>query len=107
MNMNFSDHLSNFVDRWRRALLSAVVAILCLLAASLPALAQKGMIFTGAGYGPTREYAIQAAIWDAEAPASAYQLFTCELAGEPLIFPGPNPEWGRNFSAEADVFCTP
>jgi hypothetical protein len=39
--------------------------------------------------------------------ASAYQLFTCELVGEPRIFPGPNPEWGRNFRAQVTLECTP
>jgi hypothetical protein len=108
MNMNFSDHLSNFADRWRRALLTGAVAILCLLAASLPAIGlRSGMLFTGGGFGPTRETAIQQATWDAEASASAYQFFTCRLVGEPSIFPGPNPEWGRNFRAEVTLECTP
>jgi hypothetical protein len=96
-------------SRRRRAPLTMASAILVSLAASSPAIAsqREGMLFTGAGYGPTRDYAIQAAIWDAETSASAYQFYTCELVGEPRIFPGPNPEWSRNFSAEADVFCTP
>jgi hypothetical protein len=58
------------------------------------------MLFDGASFGPTIEVAIQGAILDAEVSASAYQLFTCELVGEPQIFPGPNPEWGRNFRAQ-------
>jgi hypothetical protein len=92
-------------SRFRRAPLTVAAAILCFLAS--PAVAQSdGMIFDGAGYGPTEEYAIQAAIWDAETSASAYQLFECELVGEPQIFPGPNPEWSRNFSAQVRVFCT-
>jgi hypothetical protein len=97
------------ISRRERAPLAAISATLFFLAASSPATASpsEGMLFTGAGYGPTRDYAIQAAIWDAEASAGAYQFYTCKLIGEPRIFPGPNPEWHRNFSAEADVFCSP
>ncbi len=92
--------------RIRRAPL--IVALLCALTASSPAIAQDGgMFFDGASVGPTEEVAIQGAIWDAETSAQAYQLFTCELVGEPQIFPGPNPEWGRKFRAQVRVFCTP
>jgi hypothetical protein len=92
------------IHRIRRAPLAA--AVLCALAA--PASAQSdGMFFDGAAFGATEENAIRQAIGDAEVSASAYQLFTCELVGEPQIFPGPNPEWNRNFRAQVRVFCTP
>jgi hypothetical protein len=65
------------------------------------------MLFDGAAFGSTIESAIQGAIGDAQVSASAYQLFTCELVGEPRIFPGPNPEWGRNFRAGVTLSCTP
>jgi hypothetical protein len=93
----------------RCAPLAAAMALVCSLATASPAMASQseGMLFTGAGFGPTRETAIQSAIWDAETSAQAYQFYTCELVGEPRIFPGPNPAWNRNFSAEADVFCSP
>jgi len=94
------------IYRIRRAPLAA--AILCFLAAWSPAVAQTdGLFFDGASFGPTEEVAIQGAIWDAETSAEAYQLYTCELVGEPQIFPGPNPEWGRKFRAQVRVFCTP
>jgi hypothetical protein len=96
-------------NRRGRAPLIAAATISCLLATASPAFAQNdgGMFFDGASFGPTIEVAVQGAIWDAETSASAYQLFTCELVGEPQIFPGPNPEWQRNFSAQVRVFCTP
>jgi hypothetical protein len=43
--------------------------------------------FDGGDSGPTPETAVQAAIWDAEVTASAWQLFACELVGEPAVFP--------------------
>jgi hypothetical protein len=93
----------------RRAPLAAASAILWALAAASPAMGAQGdgMLFDGASFGPTEEAAIQGAIDDAEASASAYQLYTCELVGEPQIFPGPNPEWHRNFRAQVTVECTP
>ena len=92
--------------RPRRAPLTLAAATLCALAA-VPAVAlSEGMFFDGGAFGPTEEVAIRGAIDDAAVSASAYQLFTCELVGEPRIFPGPNPEWGRNFRAQVRVFCT-
>jgi hypothetical protein len=93
---------------WRRALPTGVAAILCFLVASSPVIGlESSMLFMGAGFGPTPEVAIRSAIGDAETSASAYQLFTCEMVGEPSIFPGPNPEWGRNFRAGVTLACTP
>ena len=62
-------------------------------------------LFTGGGYGPTAEVAIRAAIEDAENSAASEQLYTCELVGEPQVFPRKDPL--RRFSAEATVGCTP
>ena len=95
--------------RCRRASLTAVAAIPCFLATSSPVVGAQsgGMLFTGAAFGPTADVAIQGAIWDAETSASAYQLFTCRLVDEPVILPGPNPEWSRNFRAQVTVECTP
>jgi hypothetical protein len=98
------------ISRWRRAPLIVASAILCsLVAGSSPAIGSQrdGMLFDGAAFGSTIESAIQGAIGDARVSASAYQLFTCELVGEPQIFPGPNPEWGRNFRAGVTLSCTP
>jgi hypothetical protein len=92
--------------RFRRAPLTVAAAILFSLAS--PAAAQSGgMFFDGASFGPTEEVAVQGAIWDAEASASASGLFNCELVGEPEIFPGPAPEFNRNFRAQVRLFCTP
>ena len=101
MSTHFSDHL-------RRAVLTGVVAILCFLATSSPAIGlQIGKLFTGGGFGPTPEVAIQQATWDAQISAEAEQLFTCEQVGEPSFFPGPDPAASRNFSAEVTLECTP
>jgi hypothetical protein len=62
--------------------------------------------FDGGGSGPTPETAVQSAIWDAENTASGYGLFTCELVGEPEVFPQP-PGSLRAFSAQVKMHCTP
>ncbi len=95
--------------RCRSVSVTVSSAILCFLATSSPVIgSQSGaMLFTGGAFGPTADVAIQSAIADAETSASAYRLFTCQLIDEPLIFPGPNPEWGRNFTAQVTVACTP
>jgi hypothetical protein len=95
--------------RCRRAPLTVVSAILCFVATSSAVVGSPsdGMLFTGGAFGPTADVAIQGAIGDAEVSASAYQLFNCQLVGEPLIFPGPNPAWNRNFSSEVTLECTP
>lgn len=64
-------------------------------------------LFTGGGYGLTPENAVQAAIEDAEASASAEGLYTCELVGEPSVFPRNDPNRGPSFSAEATLGCAP
>jgi hypothetical protein len=95
--------------RCRRVPLTVLSATLCFLATSSSVIgAQSGaMFFTGGAFGPTADVAIQSAIEDARTSASAYRLFTCQLADEPMIFPGPNPAWGRNFTAQVTVACTP
>ena len=77
------------------------------LVPSAVAAASGARLFTGGGYSRTAEGAIQQAIWDAENSAASEQLYTCELAGEPEVFPRPNDPYGRVFSAEATVACTP
>ena len=69
--------------------------------------AEAYRLFTGGGYGPTPALAVQAAIEDAENSASAEQLYTCELVGQPMVFPRPNSPRGPSFNAEATVSCTP
>jgi hypothetical protein len=72
--------------------------------ATMPLSAGIGEFFDGAGYGPTAEYAVQAAIWDAETSASYYGLYRCELVGEPIVFPQP-PNSRRAFRAQASLSC--
>jgi hypothetical protein len=62
--------------------------------------------FDGGGYGPTAEYAVQAAIWDAETSASYYGFYRCQLVEEPIVFPQP-PGSRRAFRAQARVSCEP
>jgi hypothetical protein len=88
----------------RKLLIAASPALLFLAAA--PALAsQSGMLFTGGASASTPEGAIFGAIDDAQVSASAMQLYTCQLVGEPRLFHVPGRL--RPYSAEADMFCTP
>jgi hypothetical protein len=88
--------------------ITRVPLIAALVAAASPAVAQGGgMFFDGGGYGPTEDIAVQRAIEDAEVSASAYQLYTCELVGEPQIFPGTHPVRGPVIRAQVRVFCKP
>lgn len=98
----------HLIDRCSRAPLTGAVAMLCFLGMSSSVMsAERGMQFDGAGFGPTIEIAIQSAIGDAEVSASAYQRYSCRLASEPRIFPGPNRAWSRNFRAQVTIECTP
>jgi len=62
--------------------------------------------FDGGGSGSTPETAVQAAIDDARNSASGYGLFTCELAGEPEVFPRPAGSL-RAYSAQVRLRCGP
>ena len=90
---------------FRRASLVAATALLSLVVTSPAGSSQ--LLFTGGGFGPTADVAIQSAIWDAEASASYYQLFDCQLAGEILVFTRPSPRWSRNFTAQVTIACSP
>ena len=61
-------------------------------------------LFDGAGYGATAETAVRQAIGDAEVTASSYQLYNCELVGEPEVFPQP-PGSLRAFRAHVTMRC--
>jgi len=63
-------------------------------------------VFDGAGYGSTAETAVRQAIGDAETTASAYQLYNCQVLGEPEVFEQP-PGSLRAFRAHAQVTCEP
>jgi hypothetical protein len=62
--------------------------------------------FDGGGYGPTADHAVRMAIWDAEISASAYGYYSCDLAGEPMVFQQP-PGSLRAFRAQAMLTCGP
>lgn len=74
--------------------------------ATTPLSAQAPQYFDGGGYGPSEEVAVQAAIWDAEASAEAYGLYSCEMVGEPQIFPQA-PGSRRAFTAQVTLRCEP
>jgi hypothetical protein len=93
--------------RKSHAALAVVCTGLFLAGASLSA-GGAAKIFTGGGYGSTPELAVQAAIEDGKNSASAEQLYTCVVVGEPQTFgPRPGPRGGVRFTAEANVSCTP
>ncbi|MFC7304668.1 hypothetical protein ACFQVC_10620 [Streptomyces monticola] len=96
----------------RRAVAACAVAgaALSLLAVAVPQAAAdpQAKLFTGGGRGPTAAVAIQSAVEDAETSASAEQLYTCVLVGEPQVFETlDDPNFGHVFRAEATVGCTP
>jgi hypothetical protein len=95
-----------FVRKSRAALAVACTGLF--LAAASASAGGAAKLFTGGGYGTTPELAIQSAIEDAKNSASAEQLYTCVLVGEPQTFgPRPGPKGGVRFTAEATVSCTP
>jgi hypothetical protein len=61
-------------------------------------------LFDGAGFGPTADYAVQAAKWDAEITASYYGLYTCQIVGEPTVYSQPRNSL-RAFRAHVMVNC--
>lgn len=71
-----------------------------------PLFAAAPEFFDGGGSGSTAEVAVQQAIWDAEASANAYGLYTCELVGEPAVFPQPSGSQ-RAFRAQVQLRCAP
>jgi len=92
---------------FRRGLL-VIAATLLSFVVSSPATSSpfSPTTFTGGGYGPTADVAIQSAMWDAAETASYYQLYDCRVVGEILIFARPNARFGRNFSAEVTIACS-
>jgi hypothetical protein len=97
------------VGRRTGAALAATAVVVSLLAAASSArAASDGMLFTGGGRGPSADVAIRRAIYDATISASAYQLYTCTLVGQPQVYESTNdPNFGHVFRAEATVSCTP
>jgi hypothetical protein len=95
------------VGRRTGAALAVTAVVVSLLgAASSATAASDGMLFTGGGRGPSADVAIRRAIADAATSASAYQLSTCTLVGQPQVFESTNdPNFGHVFRAEATVSC--
>ena len=100
-----------FSHRRLHAALTGFATILVLTMASSPATGSAADTpwvpesFDGGGYGSTAQSAIYAAIGDAENTASGYGLYTCELVGEPQVFPQP-PGSLRRFTAQVKLRCT-
>jgi hypothetical protein len=85
------------VGRRPGAALAVTAVVVSLLGAAPSArAASDGMLFTGGGRGPSADVAIRRAIDDATTSASAYQLYTCTLVGEPQVFESTNdPNFGH------------
>jgi hypothetical protein len=96
------------LDDRRRAPLTVASVMLGFLATSSSGAGSLPVptLFDGGSFGSTVDLAIQGAIEDAANTASIYGLYNCRLVGQPQIFPGPNPEWHRNFTAQVQVTCT-
>jgi hypothetical protein len=89
-----------FVRNSRAAL--AVVGTGLFLATASASAGGAAKLFTGGGYGPTPQLAIQAAIEDGQNSASSEQLYTCALVGQPRVFgPFSGPRGGVRYTAEA------
>jgi hypothetical protein len=98
---------ARFASHFRRASLAVIATALTLIATPSAVGSQRNpMYFTGGGFGPTADVAIQGAVWDAEGTASLYQLYNCQVDGEILIFTRSSPRFGRNFNAQVMVACT-
>ena len=92
---------------FRRAALVITTALLSFVVSPPASSSQSGpALFTGGGFGPSADVAIQSAIWDAEASASYDQYFDCQLVGEILIFTRPNARFGRSFTAQVTIACS-
>ncbi|GAB4059847.1 hypothetical protein [Catellatospora paridis] len=98
----------SLIKRRAGAAVGVVAAAAALLVATVaPAMAGTAKEFTGGGRGLTPASAIQAAAWDAEASASAEQLYTCVQSGEPGVWEVfDHPYFGHVFFAEVTVSCT-
>lgn len=72
--------------------------------AAAPAFAAYAQFFEGGGVGPTPEYALQAAIDDAQGTANFARYYDCEVVGDPLVYataPGSN----RAYAASVTLGC--
>jgi hypothetical protein len=70
-----------------RTLRAAIVALVTGVAVLVVAgVAMASTLYCGSGRGPTPEYAIKKAIYDAEVSAEGDGLFTCTIVGEPSVW---------------------
>lgn len=98
----------NSAPGFRRVSLVVAAALLSFVVSSPAGSSPFGpALFTGGGFGPTADVAIQSALWDAQESASYYQFYNCQLAGEILIFARSNARAGRNFNAQVTIACSP
>lgn len=99
--------MSTVISTYKGGALTVIGTVLALgLTASVTARGNSSQLFTGAGFGPTADVAVQAATWDAEASAGAEGLYTCAQVGEASIFQRSNSARGSGFAAEVTLECT-
>lgn len=97
----------NWAHHGRRVSLVLTAALISFVVSSPAGSAQGGpAFFTGGGYGPTADVAIQGAIWDAQESAGYFQFYNCQLVGDVLIFARANARGGRSFNAQATIACS-
>jgi hypothetical protein len=97
----------NPVSYFRRTLLVVAAAFLSFGVTAPASSSPFGpTVFTGGGYGPTADVAIQGALWDAQESASYYQFYSCRMVGDVRIFTRTNARGGRNFTAEVTIACS-
>jgi hypothetical protein len=66
-------------------------------------------VFDGGGLGPTADYAVLSALWDAQTTAQSVGFYgDCAVVGEPQIFETFNdPHRGHVFRAQVRAVCQP
>jgi hypothetical protein len=91
--------------RTLRATIVALVTGVAVLV--LAGVAAASPIYCGSGRGPTPEYAINKAIYDAEVSAEGDGLFTCTIVGEPTVWFVPYEHYpGGFYRAGVNMTCS-
>jgi hypothetical protein len=63
--------------------------------------------FSGSGFGPTADAAVDAAVADAKADAAANGFTDCTVVGDPIVTASANPGERTIFNALVVVGCLP
>ncbi len=92
--------------RTLRATLVAVLTGVAVLV--LAGVVAASPLYCGSGRGPTPEYAIKKAIYDAEVSAEGDGLLTCTVVGEPTVWFVPNAAYpaGGFYRAGVNMACS-